>query len=692
MSDDALKTLAAEAGISLRWEDAFGEHHEVSPDSLRQILSALSLPCGSTAQIAESRRRLEEERRGLKLPPLLTARSGEATALPGGNLLAGRPYRLVQEDGERMEGRLPGEEGAVRLPPVAATGYHRLEIGDEVLTLAVAPGRCVLPADLTGDSRRLWGLAVQLYSLRRAGDGGIGDFTALAELARQAGGRGAAFLAISPLHALFAADPYRFSPYSPSSRLFLNALHADPAKALGPEAFARAVAEEGLAERLAQMEAAPDVDWPGVADCKHRLLRRLFLEQPAHAEVGRAFGAFRAERGEALEDHARYEAIQSHLMAQDTRHGSWKNWPEALRDPRGEAVAAFAAEHPHEVAYHAFLQWLAEQGGREAQAAARAAGMPIGLVADLAIGIDGGGSQGWSRQQEMLLGLSAGAPPDHFNALGQAWGITAFDPRALTTGGYKAFLETLRANLRFAGGLRIDHAMGVHRLWVVPDGADATKGAYIAYPERDLLRLTALESARHGAVIVGEDLGTVPSGFRDVIAGAGMLGMRVMWFEREGSAFRPPSGWSDKVMAMPTTHDLPTVAGWWGGRDIEWRVKLDLLGERSDEGREWWVRGEDRTRLWSAFQAAGVAEGPEPPPGEGARVVAPAAAFVGRTPSPLAVLPMEDVLAQSEQPNLPGTVDSHPNWRRRLPLTVDVCLDDPGAVERLAALDRARRE
>jgi len=322
----------------------------------------------------------------------------------------------------------------------------------------------------------------------------------------------------------------------------------------------------------------------------------------------------------------------------------------------------------------------------------RGAGARIGLIADLAVGMDGSGSHAWGRRQDVLAGLTVGAPPDLFNPRGQNWGITAFSPPSLTASGFAPFLATLRAAMRHAGGMRIDHVMGLARLWVVPAGEDAAEGAYISYPLDDLLRLIALESHRHRAVVIGEDLGTLPHGFHERLSAAGIAGMRVLWFEREGDRFRPPQAWPPDAVAMTTTHDLPTVAGWWRGADLEWRARCGVFPDADTAAGEARMREVDRTALWNAFSAAGVAGGDPPPPAEPEPAIAAAVGYIARTACRLALLPLEDALGLSEQPNLPGTVDEHPNWRRRYEPPAAALLDAPGVQARLRPLrERARK-
>ena len=708
----ALTALADDAGIATAWQDYRGVMHTVAAETLRALLAALDLPCITAGEIAASRLRLAGEAHGdaaNELPPLLTSTVGSPLALPAGARFAGRAWRIVFEDGTTRDGCFAAD-GPPLIDAIAGAGYHRLQIdgagGASEIVLAIAPARCYGVADALVDAGRdaeqpLWGLAAQLYGLVREGDGGLGDYGSLALLARRAAQHGAAALAISPVHAMFGADPNRYSPYGPSSRLFLNSLYIDPRAVLDVQTHAAALREidaEGSDGLQKQLEEAELIDWPAASTLRLKLLRRLFeffLERDDAAVVilRDEFAAFRAAGGAALEDHARFEALHAMLTANDpVMLSGWRAWPAAWRDPRSAVVREFAATHERDIAFHAFLQWQAARQLDAAQRAARNAGMTIGIIADLAVGADGGGSQAWSQQRDMLIGLSIGAPPDLLNALGQSWGLAAFSPRALRANGFRAWIDMLRAAFAHAGGVRIDHVLGLMRMWLVPDGARAIDGAYLRYPLDDLLRLVALESWRHRAIVIGEDLGTVPESLPERLAGAGLLGIRVLWFERQWSAprqpFRPPSEWSDRALAVTTTHDLPTTAGWWRGRDIDWRARMNLFGEHSSEAAERAARDADRAALWDTMRTAGIGDGDVPAPD--APPLAEALATIGRTPAPLALAPLEDVLGIVEQPNLPGTTNTHPNWRRRLPEPVEHVLESAEAKARLAAFAAAR--
>lgn len=613
MTDETILQRAREAGIAVDWIDSYGAPQRVPTGTLKRILDALG-----PAQPD-------------KIPPLVTAAVGEPI-----DLAHDGAAELVLENGTRQTIVMEG-----RLPPIDAIGYHTLRFADREITLAVAPARCFDVADVA-PGRKLWGIAVQLYSLRRAGDGGIGDTTALATLARDAAHHGADALALSPTHSLFPGDPARFGPYSPSSRLFLNPLLIDPAAMLGPR-FAPDEPE--------QPDDLPLIDWPGRGTRKLERLQQLYATfATTDTPLADKFEAFVREGGRRLEGHAAFEA-------------------------RGGGDARFFA----------FLQWLADGAFASAQKAARDAGMKIGLIGDLAIGLDPGGAEVGADPTSFLGDLRIGAPPDLFNPRGQNWGLTSFSPRALVASGFAPFIATLRASMRHAGGIRIDHAMGLTRLWLVPDGAPPSEGAYVAYPLDDLLRLLALESQRHRAIVIGEDLGTLPPGFRERCRAVGIAGMDVLWFQRHGDRFLSPAEWRDDAVAMTTTHDLPTVAGWWRGADLELRRGIGTV-EASETER----RPAERRALWRTLEEAGSAHGMPPAPENTDPVVDAAIDFIGRAPGPLAIVPLEDVMGTTEQPNLPGTTDEHPNWRRRFKLPADQLLRQPAAEKRLRLLDERR--
>jgi 4-alpha-glucanotransferase len=663
MNDAAIRDLARRAGLAVTWRDYANNKHEVSIESLRRLLAALDLPCGTADEVADSRHRCEAS----SSPPLVTATVGEPFELP----LTGsssRSVRIVCADGRALHISACAQPRALRISGIDTTGYHTAEVDGREITIAVVPPRCATVADIA-PAKRIWGLVAQVYGLRSYGDFGIGDMAGVAALAQQAAALRADALALSPLHALFAADPQHNSPYSPSSRLFYNALHADPRLLFGNTRVERAAADAGVANLASELNARPLIDWPQSASAKMAMLRQLFadfsnveLSAPAKNSLATDFMAFRDAGGALLENHARFETLHAASIAADPRAWSWTVWPQGWRSPGSAEVRAFAERHHTDVTFHCFLQWIAERSIEMAQKAARRSGMRVGLVADLAVGMSGAGSHAWSTQSDILMGVEIGAPPDLYNSNGQNWGLTTFSPRALIARGFAPFLQTLRAGLRHTGGLRIDHAMGLLRLWVIPVGAPPAEGAYLTYPVTDLMRLIALESHLRRAIIIGEDLGTVPVGFDRRLADGGVYGMRVLWFERERGRFRPPQRWTKAAAAMTSTHDLPTVAGWWSGHEIATRAKIGVAPKAD---KEFAVRRDERKTLWRAFRRAEAAAGDPPDEKHGAAVADAAVKFVSETPSDLVLLPLEDALAIDEQPNLPGTVNEHPNWRRR---------------------------
>ena len=661
-----LHHLAEAVGLQIDWTDASGRPQRVADEALRRVLDALGYAAGGEAEIARSMAAVRAEADACTF---VSVDCGQAAALPPGFGEQGEG-ELVFEDGRATSVSLERDANGLRLPPIDAIGYHRLRLNGRALTVAVAPPRCRGIGD-AAPGRRLWGPAVQVPALRDDRALGFGDFGTLAHAARSFAARGADVLAISPTHALYPADPHRFSPYAPSSRLFHNVLFGDPGVIGHP------------------MPSLPGGDG-ALIDFDRAIPVRLAALRSTYAARGSSLAAplaaFRVKGGEALERHAVYDALHAHFLPDGA--SGWQGWPAAYHDPAGAAVAAFAADHRAEVDFYLFAQWLAEASLDAAQAAARDAGMAVGLIADLAVGMDAGGSHAWSRRDDLITGLSIGAPPDLLGPEGQNWGITGFSPTALRQTGFDAFIATLRAAVQHAGGIRIDHALGLRRLWVVPDGASSAEGAYLTMPLDDMLRILSIESHKADAIVIGEDLGTVPDGLRPALAARQVLGMRVLWFEREqDGGFLPPAQWPQQAAAMTGTHDLATVAGWWRGRDLDWN---ETLGRGGDAVRAREDRERERGRLWRAFTQSGAAEGERPAIEDSRPVVDAALAHVGSTPCDIAILPMEDILGLVEQPNLPGTTDDHPNWRRRMPGATDALLGQPATTARLARLNEVR--
>ena len=662
VADEALRELAAAAGISPAWHDLAGHETQVPRATLQALLQAMALPAASQAQACESLARLHAVP---VLPAQMTVPAGEGFAVP----LARRgrvELRLQREDGSAQGFFVGADEGAwrgacrhVAVPP-QPPGNHVLHLGDAACTLAVVPRAC-----FAAPAQRRFGIAAQAYALRRAADQGIGDYTAVAELARAAATQGAALLGLSPPHALSPLDRARASPYQPSDRRFLEPVLIDVA-ALPFDVGAALAAQAPVFAALRQRDS---VDYEAVWLAKLAVLRAAWARFGPTHPLWPEFAAFRAEQGVALERFATFTAIAEQRGSTDAR-----TWPVALRHGEAPGVAGFAAAHERELGFQAFLQWLAD---RQLADAARAG---AGLYRDLAVGAAPDGAEVWAEAGSHLHGFSIGAPPDQFAPQGQVWGLPPAQPRAVVG----SFARLLRANMRHATALRIDHVMALARLFVVPDGAPGAAGAYLAYPQRHLLGQLALASQRARCVVVGEDLGTVPPGFREELAAAEVLSYRVLWFERRGEGFIPPAEYPARAAACVATHDLPTLAGWWLGADLEERAALGLLGDAEAAQA---ARARERAALLAALHEAGIAvaapvAGEAPP----AAFIAAVHALAAATPSALVLVQAEDLAGETAAVNLPGTDRERPNWRRRLPLPVAALLATPVVQATLAAL------
>ncbi len=726
----SLQRLAAAHGIALEYHDIWGTLHRVEAPVLRALLAAMHVAAEDDHAVEASLRDAEAARWRLPLEPLTVLRSHArpwslCVRVATATATAPLAWRVVDEsgdvahhavDGTRIvAGARGGDDGAcveltIPLDADLAPGYHRIALlaDDDAVaegTLAVAPPGCYRPPALR-DGGRAWGVAVQLYALRSRDNWGAGDFGDLAQAMAQWGKAGADLIGVNPLHALFPHDPARASPYSPSSRLFLNPLYLDvealPEFAASAQARALVASEDFRAE-LAALRAPPLVDYPGVAAAKHRVLRLVYADA-RRARSARArqrwaqFEAFKAAGGEPLRRHARFEALQEHFHRARAEVWGWPAWPQAFHDPAGEAVQRFADEHAERVDYFAWLQW---QAGLQRAAAAergRRAGMTVGLYTDLAVSVDRGGAEAWAQQDLYAGAASVGAPPDAFAVDGQDWGLPPMVPARLVAAGYAPFVATLRATMRDAGALRIDHAMGLRRLFWVPPGGRPAQGTYVHYPFDALLGLLALESHRHRCAVIGEDLGTVPDEVREALAANDVLSYRVLLFERDAAGdFRPPQAYPEQALATFSTHDLPTLRGWWQGDDLRLRAAHGMLGPHVAVDEALHGRADERRRLAAALDAAGVLppDAPRDPaqPASATAVGLAAQRFLARSPCALVVVQWDDVCGAADQANLPGTTDAYPNWRRKLPLAVESLPQDPHVVALAAALrdERPRR-
>ncbi len=713
----ALAQLAARCGIAPEYQDIWGKRHLTSERTRRALLAAMHFP--TDADPAALLREMEEREWRRPLPPVMVLRAGAVPAVPTSlpMVLAGRSHRwlLTAEDGATTTGeflpielprlgqqRLGGVDflrAELSLPPLAATGYYRLEIelpgreaqAQSAMTLIVTPSSCYLPGAVTGENR-VWGPSVQLYGLRSKRNWGMGDFSDLRALIDLTADAGGGVVGVNPLHALFPDDPERISPYSPSSRCYTNILYIDVEAV--PE-FAECeparhlVGGERFQARLRRLRASELVAYADIAAAKREvlaLLYRHFREQHLanDSERARAFRIFRENAGDALENHARFEALQAHFHREDAAVWGWPAWPQAYRDPGAPEVERFAAENADAIGFYAWMQWLTEEQLAAVGRQSWRRGLGVGLYQDLALGVSPGGSEAWMMQGCLAAGAHAGAPPDEFNLPGQEWGLPPFVPHRLREAAYAPFIAVLRANMRHCGALRIDHAMALTRVFWVPAGMPPAQGSYVAYPFDDLLGILALESQRNGCMVIGEDLGTVPEGFSARLAATGVLSYRPFLFERTAQGgFTPPAQYPSQAL-VGGQHPRPAdLRGFWKGSDLDTRNALQLLPSGEQRSRLVLERSQDRARFLMALEDEGLL-----PEGAGIHPVSmpditPACmlaihAYLARTPARMLVVQPEDILGVVEQVNLPGSRDDqHPNWRRRLPLDLEEWRDDP---------------
>lgn len=600
----------------------------------------------------------------------------------------------------------------LRLPRELPLGYYQLQLRVEAggrveagrTRVVVAPDHTHFPDYLAG-GRRLWGFNLPLYALKSAGNWGIGDFRDLAALLAWAACLGAAFVGINPLHApppLAAADP---SPYAPTSRLFHNFLYLDleqvPEMEFCPEGR-ELLASAAFQAKLARLREGALVPYSQVFILKRQLLELLyqaFLEHHGPPEAPRSprgaeFAAFLRQQGAALQGFGVFAALAAHFQEGDCRR-----WPAGYRHPGSATVAAFAGERPQEVRLHQYAQWLVAAQLQEVGRAARRQGLPFTLFQDLALGVAAGGFDTWAFPELFARDAALGAPPDAFNPRGQNWGLTPMIPQALRESGYQLFIDTLRANTPADGMLRLDHVMGLFRLLWIPAGEEAAHGAYVHYPARELLAILALESVRRCTLIIGEDLGTISPRVRRDLSRLGVFSYRVFYFERDAAGgFLAPESYPAQAVAAVTTHDLPTLTGFWQAADLDFKRQAKLYPEAGAAEAEATARQRDRLKLVEALKSRGLlGKPPEPPVAPAAAGPAPALIregvleYLAQGAAALLEVRLEEVFGWREQQNFPGTTTEHRNWRSRLPLTLEEMAKDPGPPRLAVKLNNYRK-
>ena len=713
MNTAIIDQLAALYGVEPSYQDVWGREQRISMTTKRALLAAMGVDASSDKTLKAALAAEADRPWRQLLPPVLVTRTPVSSLrlsvqVPQARRQSRFAWELREEGGSVQGGEFLFEslacserrliDGALierrvlELAVAVAEGYHQLRLREldrddplaGELPLIVAPRRCYLPAGLQGEGR-VWGPALQLYGLRSHRNWGMGDFTDLSRAVEFFAGRGAGVIGINPLNALFFHNPGHKSPYSPSSRLFLNPLYLDieaMADFRESQTAQEAVQDPQFQVGLAALRESSLVDYAGVAAAKKAIFEILYRHFRDHhlaqeSDRGRAFRAFQQNGGEPLRLFGLFEALQERCHEDDPEAWGWPVWPQPFRQPASPAVQRFAEEHRERVEFFHYLQW---QAGLQLGAAGRRSfelGLHVGLFADLPVSVDGAGAEGWMYQDTYARQARIGAPPDDINFKGQDWGLPPLIPARLRENAYAPFIATLRHNMRHAGALRIDHVMGLMRLFWIPEGLSPAEGGYVRYPFEDLAAILALESQRNRCLVVGEDLGTVPDELRQSLLPQQVLSYRLLYFEKdEKGEFKNPEEYPDQALAAVSTHDLPPFAGYWQGRDLALRTELELFSSQALRNGQIIGRAEDRARLLLLFERHGLlpeGSGLDPAgyPNLLPDLALAAHAFLARTPSKLFLFQLEDVFGQIEQVNVPGTVEEQPNWQRKLPLELE---------------------
>jgi 4-alpha-glucanotransferase len=704
-----IETAARAWGVETDYWDIWGHQHHASLELDRAILTSLGVDTTSSSALRQAMERREQRSWLAPLPPAIFLTAGEtpheiAIALAAERADSSAVVRLHLEDGATSDITVPlsgiavSEESVidgrrhvrkrVRLPDDLPLGYHQVSISMAGETpaasrLIVCPERAFEPTWLQAGQSA--GIAISLYGLRSGRNWGCGDTTDLRALLTWAAERtGTSFIALNPLHAIANRQPYNTSPYLPNSIFYRNPIYLDVEAIpdFGNSERARALRESpGIQREIAALRDAELVEYSRVYALKLRFLKLLFqtfLENEWRNATGRAaeLKQYIEREGNLLHRFAVHAALDQAIHKECPDVWNWKEWPEPYQDPESDATSEFARRHWRSVLFHKYMQWQLDLQLASAQQHALERGLGIGLYHDLALATDRFGSDLWAHRDFFVSGCRVGAPPDGFSPKGQDWGFPPPNSDRHDADGYRLFAESIRKNCRHGGALRIDHVMRFFRLYWIPDGMEATEGTYVRDRCRELLSILALESVRNRVVVIGEDLGTVPDEAREVLHRFGILSYRLLYFEQNNGRFRAPAEYPRDALVSATTHDLPTLAGFWLGRDIDARRDAGLLPDEADYRRMHDDRAREKQKLLDLLWELKLL--PEWFPRDATQVPELAGelhnaivGFLASTPSKLMVLNQEDLLKQTEQQNLPGSTAEYPNWRRKMKCTVE---------------------
>ena len=728
MTQQLLQQLVEMRGIETQYVDAWGKPATIAESSKAKLLNTLGYDTSSDEKIQSQ---ITQDIKSVWLSPLNPVQVVRNTQEI--NLAVRLPIELVNDDhtltvtcenGDvRTHQFTPVDqemttmahiddvefhEYVVTLPLDLPLGYHDVALSaddDEFARsrLIVAPEACYTPNEIK-EGKKIWGLSVQLYCVRSEKNWGIGDFSDLALLIEKAAGVGADFIGLNPIHALYPANPNACSPYGPSSRRWLNYLYIDVTAIDGyDDASVQAVvSSDEFKATLEHARNVEHVDYEAVAHVKLAALKAVFDVYDAkylrkNTKQNKAFKAFVEAGGESLDMLAVYDALQSHLKAEGKDSWGWPVFPKEYKDYYNPAVAKFKSANEQDVKFYLFLQWIAAQQLELASNKATDAGMTIGLYRDLAVGVSEGSAEIWGNKDLYCTGASVGAPPDILGPLGQNWGLPPMDPRKLYEQGYQPIIDLFASNMASSGSLRIDHVMALLRLWWVVKGDNAKDGGYVYYPVDDLLGILALESHRNQSLVIGEDLGTVPEEIRSKLADNGVYSYRVFFFEQaEDGGFFSPSHYPVQSMSTLTTHDMPTLIGYWHCLDLELGKEIGLYPTEEILQTLYADRHENKQAILDTLHGHGSIgdnvgrdvnhTGMNRELNNGMQV------HMAGGSSALLSLQLEDWLEMDKPVNIPGTFDEYPNWRRKLTENIESMFDRHDINELASKLTHARKQ
>ena len=713
--------------VSNKFVDYLGNEADVAFENIELILRAMGYNLDDDEALSVQATQLDTHQWLTLLEPItvlspLRDSWGVNLYITSQDLMTPSNWQISFEDGSTLESVVHldmltqtgdywmGETQYVRrlltLPPDLPLGYHQIKVvvGDRVETrpLIVTP-KTSFQSEPMARGDKIWGTAIQLYTLRSDSNWGMGDFTDLAQLIEDLAAQGADVIGLNPIHALYPISPDHNSPYSPSNRSFLNSLYADVTKV--PEfkhskALQKKVCSKVFNERLKQLRAVEDVDYQGVSAAKHEcfeLLYQAYLKE--HHGTGsareQAFNAFVEQQGEPLVQHALFEALLAHFKALDINAWGWPVWPDAYKDHRSAEVKAFKKENQEAIRYWQYLQFITDEQLQAVDALAKQLGMKIGIYRDLAVGADKGGAEIWSNKESFCLDASVGAPPDALGPNGQNWGLPPLDPVKLKDNAYSTFITLLRNNMRACGALRIDHAMSLLRLWWCPPGKTAAYGTYVYYDMFDMLGILNLESQRNQCLVIAEDLGTVPDEVTEFFPKAELYSNKVFYFEIAEQGCTEPADYASKALAIVCNHDMPTLKAFWNKSDLALRWELGMFGSEQDYTAEQVTRDTNKQHILTLLKRynrlpSTVSSEVEQVPEMTEALCMAIHAQLAEVNSQIVAVQLEDLMLINKPVNIPGTSSEYPNWRRKLSKSTEALFKQPEIVQFCKSLNKIR--